>query len=101
MGIRLTIEGWLPESGRAVSSVGRATRLHRVGRRFEPGTAHSPRAPARPLAPRAGTRGKPTADFDQGLDGNGTTAEVTFDRPGTIDYFCDVHQSMDGRVVVE
>ena len=26
--------------GRAVSSVGRATRLHRVGRRFEPVTAH-------------------------------------------------------------
>ena len=49
----------------------------------------------------SGTREKPTGEFDEDLDGVGSTAEVTFDEPGTIDYFCDVHQGMDGRVVVE
>ena len=49
----------------------------------------------------AGTRAKPSGDFDEDLDGAGAAAEVTFDRPGTIDYFCDVHQGMDGQVVVE
>jgi plastocyanin len=49
----------------------------------------------------SGTREKPTNDFDEDLDGAGATAEVTFDEPGTIDYFCDVHQGMDGQVVVE
>lgn len=49
----------------------------------------------------SGTREKPTAEFDEDLDGAGTTAEVTFDKPGTIDYFCDVHQGMDGQIVVE
>jgi len=38
--------------------------------------------------------------FDEQLDGAGTTAEVTFDEPGTIDYTCTIHAGMDGRVVV-
>jgi plastocyanin len=49
----------------------------------------------------SGTREKPTNDFDEDLDGAGSSVEVTFDEPGTIDYFCDVHQGMDGQVVVE
>ena len=49
----------------------------------------------------SGTREKPTGDFDEDLDGVGSSAEVNFDEPGTIDYFCDVHQGMDGQVVVE
>jgi plastocyanin len=49
----------------------------------------------------SGTREKPTNDFDEDLDGAGSSVEVTFDQPGTIDYFCDVHQGMDGQVVVE
>lgn len=49
----------------------------------------------------SGKRNNPTANFDEDLDGAGTAAEVTFDKPGTLDYFCDVHQGMDGQVVVE
>lgn len=49
----------------------------------------------------SGERNNPTGDFDEDLDGPGTTAEVTFEKPGTVDYFCDVHQGMDGQVIVE
>ena len=49
----------------------------------------------------SGRRAKPTKDFDEDLDGAGTTAAVTFDEAGTIDYFCDIHQGMDGQVIVE
>ena len=48
----------------------------------------------------SGTREKPLKAFDEQLDGPATTAEVTFDEPGTIDYFCSLHDGMDGQVVV-
>ncbi|HEX2129378.1 MAG TPA: plastocyanin/azurin family copper-binding protein [Solirubrobacterales bacterium] len=38
--------------------------------------------------------------FDERLDGAGTTAEVTFDEPGTYEYICSVHDGMKGSVVV-
>lgn len=48
-----------------------------------------------------GTRSDPVnGGFDEQLDGAGTTAEVTFDEPGTIDYVCTIHAGMDGTVVV-
>jgi plastocyanin len=48
----------------------------------------------------SGSRGEPTKEFDEELDGAGTTAEVTFDEPGSYDYFCLLHDGMDGSVVV-
>lgn len=40
-------------------------------------------------------------DFDTGaLEQNGSGA-VSFDTPGTFDYFCAIHPTMQGRVVVE
>lgn len=41
----------------------------------------------------------PTA-FGGGLDGAGTTVEVTFDEPGTYEYFCSIHPGMVGAVTV-
>jgi plastocyanin len=45
-----------------------------------------------------------TADdksFDSGNLDEGDTFEHTFDEPGTYEYFCAVHNSMTGSVVVE
>ena len=39
-------------------------------------------------------------EFDEELDGAGTTAEITFDDAGTYDYICAVHDGMEGSVVV-
>ena len=49
----------------------------------------------------AGKEGSPGDGFDERLDGAGTTAEVTFDEPGTYAYFCSLHAGMDGTVIVE
>ena len=49
----------------------------------------------------SGTREQPTKDFDEKLDGAGSTAEVTFDEAGTIKYFCSVHDGMDGEAIVK
>jgi plastocyanin len=38
--------------------------------------------------------------FDEQLDGKGSTAEVTFDEPGTYHYFCDRHPGMEADVDV-
>jgi plastocyanin len=38
--------------------------------------------------------------FDQQLSG-GAEATVTFDTPGTVDYFCTIHSSMIAKVVVK
>jgi plastocyanin len=46
------------------------------------------------------TKAPAGAEFDERLDGAGTTAEVSFDEPGTYDYICSVHDGMDGSVVV-
>jgi plastocyanin len=40
------------------------------------------------------------AAFSATLSRKGTTAERTFDRPGTFTYFCDRHHFMRGAVTV-
>ena len=58
--------------------------------------------------PHSVTAGKPgdtgTPAFDSGLDklkDKGSSYQVTFDRPGTFDYYCAVHPTvMTGQVVV-
>lgn len=47
----------------------------------------------------AGEPGSPSGDFDEDLAA-GTSAEITFDEPGTFTYFCEVHPNMTGEVVV-
>jgi plastocyanin len=40
--------------------------------------------------------------FDTGtIKGNGATAKVTLDKPGTYDYICQFHQFMKGQVIVQ
>lgn len=48
----------------------------------------------------AGTPEAPEDAFDLELAGAGTAASHTFDEPGTYVYFCKVHESMRGEVVV-
>ncbi len=48
----------------------------------------------------SGTRERPTKDFDEELDGAGSTAEVTFDEAGTVKYFCSLHDGMDGEAII-
>jgi len=48
----------------------------------------------------AGTPGTKSGVFDQKLAGNGT-AKVTFDKAGTFDYFCELHPTMVGKVIVK
>ncbi len=38
--------------------------------------------------------------FDQSLDGN-AQATVTFDTPGTFEYFCALHTAMTGTITVQ
>ena len=48
-----------------------------------------------------GTKAKPVkGGFDLQLDGAGTSGEVTFDEPGTIEYTCTIHDGMDGTAAV-
>ena len=47
-----------------------------------------------------GTRPKPDGVFDGEMDGEDASFSFTFDEPGTYDYFCRVHQSMTGSIVV-
>ena len=50
-----------------------------------------------------GTREKPDRSLIDGSTDKGETYEVTFDKPGTYNYFCDRHQGpgMTAKVVVE
>lgn len=48
----------------------------------------------------SGTPDAPTGEFDEPIDPNGATATATFDKPGTLVYFCSIHKSMRGAVVV-
>lgn len=41
-----------------------------------------------------------TDDFDSGVMQEGATFSQVFDEPGTFDYFCAIHPSMSGSVVV-
>lgn len=47
----------------------------------------------------AGTPEEPADGFDEELPAGGT-AEVAFDEAGTFPYFCRIHPSMTGAVVV-
>ena len=47
----------------------------------------------------AGSSGAATDDFDEAIDA-GESAEITFDEAGTYDYFCAIHPTMTGEVVV-
>lgn len=47
-----------------------------------------------------GTAAKPDGVFDGEMDGADATFSFTFDEPGTYAYFCRVHQSMTGEIVV-
>lgn len=49
----------------------------------------------------AGAPDEETGEFDESLSSQGATSEVTFDEPGTYPYFCRIHQSMRGEIVVE
>ena len=49
----------------------------------------------------AGTPEQPGDRFDGDLDGAGSTFSVTFDEPGTYEYFCDRHNHMRGTITVD
>ena len=49
----------------------------------------------------SGEPGDPDGEFDEDLPDQGDTAQVTFDEPGTVVYYCDLHRNMTGEVVVE
>jgi plastocyanin len=46
------------------------------------------------------TKTSKSGQFDEELDGKGSTAEATFDEPGTYHYFCDRHPGMEADVEV-
>ncbi|MDQ4124656.1 MAG: plastocyanin/azurin family copper-binding protein [Actinomycetota bacterium] len=47
-----------------------------------------------------GTPARPDGTFDGEMDGADASFSFTFDEPGTYAYFCRVHQSMTGEIVV-
>lgn len=48
----------------------------------------------------SGPVGDPDGVFDEPLASGGDDVAVSFDEPGTFDYYCDVHRSMVGSVTV-
>lgn len=42
----------------------------------------------------------PDGMFDHPLPGNGGTATVTFEKPGTFTYYCKQHNAMNGTITV-
>jgi plastocyanin len=46
------------------------------------------------------TKTTKSGQFDEELDGKGSTAQATFDEPGTYHYFCDRHPGMEADVEV-
>jgi plastocyanin len=50
--------------------------------------------------PTSGAPGAIQPTFDVTLEGQGATGSFTFDQPGTYSYFCQLHTSMTGTVVV-
>lgn len=47
-----------------------------------------------------GTPPEPDGTFDGSMDGADASFSFAFDEPGTYAYFCRVHQSMTGEIVV-
>ncbi len=48
-----------------------------------------------------GSDPKPDGVFDGDLTETGSTFSFTFNEPGTFSYFCEIHPSMTGEIVVE
>ncbi len=48
----------------------------------------------------SGAYGDPTDDFDSGYMDPYESFTLTFERAGTVDYFCTLHPWMEGQVVV-
>lgn len=48
----------------------------------------------------SGSSGTKDGKFDERIDGGGAT-KITFDTPGTYQYFCSIHASMRGTIVVK
>jgi plastocyanin len=48
----------------------------------------------------SGTPGSPTGVFDSGALNQGDSFSFTFQQPGTYEYFCRLHPSMRGRILV-
>jgi len=46
------------------------------------------------------TKTNKSGQFDEELDGKDSTAEATFNQPGTYHYFCDRHPGMEADVEV-
>ena len=49
----------------------------------------------------AGVPGQASGQFNGQLDGKGTSFNFTFSQPGTVQFFCDIHQNMRGEINVE
>jgi plastocyanin len=47
-----------------------------------------------------GSAAKPTGVFDQPMSPSGSTFSFTFSKSGTFTYFCRIHSSMRGTIVV-
>lgn len=70
---------------------------------FSPDTVTVPAGSSLTFTNSDGTTHTATAldgDFDTGDIAGGSTASVTLDEAGEIDYRCEIHQSMTGTVVV-
>ena len=50
--------------------------------------------------PASGTESSPTDVFDVTLDGKGSNASFTFAKAGTYAYYCKIHTSMSGEIIV-
>lgn len=49
----------------------------------------------------SGARGSPDGKFDKSFDAMGTSLSFLFDAPGTFYYFCKIHASMNGQIIVK
>jgi plastocyanin len=54
------------------------------------------------MAPMPHTiKGSNASDLSSGTLGRGSSFEKTFDKPGSYDYYCSLHPSMKGKIIVE
>lgn len=92
----------------AVADDGDAGAVLVAGFRFQPATIEVPVGTAVTWSNEdnirhtatAGTPEAPEDTFDVDLPEVGSSGSHTFDEPGTYPYFCEVHTSMTGEVVV-